>query len=78
MRDGSCASIWRYIPTPESSEGAGEDSFAIPEPELFAVLVATAVLVWDTFRDRFGVAVPLVLSFQAGRSRVTVAFTIEE
>jgi hypothetical protein len=74
---GSFAIILRYMPTPESSDGAGEESLVVLEPELFAVRVATVVLPCEVLRVLLiGVAVPRVLSFHAGL--VVVALTILE
>lgn len=68
--DGSCAIIWRYKPTPESSEGAGDAS------ALAVAATRAAALVCDIFRVRFGIGVAAscdrVLVSQAGL--VTVAF----
>ena len=69
FRDGFCASICRYKPTPESSDGAGEAS---------ALAVAAVRLVWDVLRGRLVAGAPIicerVLVSQAGL--VTVAFTL--
>jgi hypothetical protein len=68
--DGSWATIWRYKPTPESSDPAGETC------GLVVVEVArAAALVCEVWRDRFmpgACGLPRVLMSQAGR--VTVAF----
>lgn len=68
--DGSWATIWRYKPTPESSDPTGETC------GLVVVEVArAAALVCEVWRDRFmpgACRLPRVLISQAGR--VTVAF----
>jgi len=68
FRDGSFASICRYSPTPESSEGAGDASTFAGNGGFVAALV------WEVFRVRFGGTwnCGRVLVSHAGR--VTVAF----
>lgn len=44
-REGSFAKTWRYIPTPESSDG--EESFVVEL--LFGVLVATTAFGLEVF-----------------------------
>ena len=65
---------WRYKPTPESSEGAGEAS------DLLLARGATPLLVCEMLRGRFGIGVVVtvrVLPSQAGLGLVTVDFTVE-
>lgn len=75
FRDESCAMYWRYNPTPESSEGAGDPS------DLLLARGATLLLVCELFRGRFGasgvVVTVFVLPTQAGRVLVTVDFAVE-
>src|ERR1700736_717721 len=68
LSDGSCAIIWRYMPTPESSDGAGDEI-------CLSIGVRVAVLVKETFRVLFAGAGPggeWGLESHAGL--VTVAF----
>lgn len=69
FREGSLASIWRYRPTPESSEGAGE-----PSPFGVTTRVTGAPLVCETLRVRFPAAPSggRVLVFHSGLWLVTV------
>ncbi len=75
FKEESCAIYWRYRPTPESSEGAGDPS------DLLLARGATLLLVCELFRGRFGasgvVVTVLVFPFQAGRVLVTVDFAVE-
>lgn len=67
--EGSWATIWRYKPTPESSDPAGETCGLMVE------VARAAALVCEVWRDRFmpgACGLPRVLMSQAGR--VTVAF----
>lgn len=69
LREGSLASIWRYRPTPESSDGAGEDM------TLGVVVALGAPLVCDTLRTRLAVFEPIagrVLVFHSGLVTVTL------
>ena len=49
LSEGSCAIIWRYMPTPESSDGAGDETCLLTG-------VRVAALVNEMFRVLFAVA----------------------
>lgn len=72
LREGSLASIWRYRPTPESSEGAGEDTGLF----MAGTGVFVAALACEVLRDRLVVGRgkgERVLVSQAGRVTVALA-----
>lgn len=71
LKEGSLASIWRYRPTPESSEGAGEDTGLF----MAGTGVFVAALACEVLRDRLegiGKGVRVLVS-QAGRVMVDLA-----
>ena len=71
LREGSLASIWRYKPTPESSDGTGDAT------GIFGLVtgVLVAGLACEAFLNRlgmFGTGVRVLVS-QAGRVIVALA-----
>ena len=70
LKEGSFASIWRYRPTPESSEGEGDDTgLFVP-----GTGVLVAALACEALRDRLvgGIGVRVLVS-HAGRVTVDLA-----
>ena len=70
LKEGSLASIWRYKPTPESSEGEGEDTGFF----MAGTGVLVAALACEVLRDRLvgGKGVRVLVS-HAGRVTVDLA-----